>query len=180
MTKRGFCVVIASICVLIMLPVCLFADSFSFQISHAINVSTSYYFEFMKYRGNDAIPNATVSYTTAGDFGLATLAIAYNSNMHISRMDIEVTNLVNTSDDSSFLDYTFHIYKPNDTTVIPFTQESEHGAGTATLFTNKTFNMYDGSHTYNTDEIADFRITIDDTFANFGTYTGYLRFTVTT
>lgn len=164
----------------VVLPVCLFAGSFSFQISHAINVSTEYYFEFMKYRGNDAIPNATVSYTTSGDFGLATLAIAYTSNVHISQMDIEVTNLVNTSDDSSFLDYTFHVYKPNDTTVIPFTQESEHGAGTATLFTNKTFNMYDGSHDWNTDEIADFRITIDDTFANFGTYTGYLRFTVTT
>lgn len=163
---------------------CLFADStpFLFQISHAINVTSAYYFEFWKYRTGEAVPNATISYSSAGDYGLATLGIIYNANTTVSRMDIEISDLVYSEDETKFLDFTLSIFKPNDTTVIPFTPSpnSTHGAGSANLFTNKQFVKYDVNQTWNRDEIADFRIAIDDTNAEIGTFSGYLKFIVTT
>ena len=163
---------------------CLFADydPFVFQISHAINVTSAYYFEFWKYRTGEAVPNATISYSSAGDYGLATLGIIYNANTRISRMDIEITDLVYSEDETKFLDFTLSIYKPNDTTVIPFTPSpnSTHGAGSAKLFEDKQFVKYDVNQTWNRDEIADFRIAIDDTNAEIGTFSGYLKFIVTT
>ena len=173
----------AAILIVLLLSVsfCLFAENtFNFQVSHAINVSAAYYFEFWKYRTFESIPNAAVSYSAAGDFGLATMGIAFTANVTISQLEIEVSNLVNVEDETKYLDFSFHVYKPNDTTVIDFAQESSHGAGSAVLFKNKSFVKYDLNHTWNTDEIADFRITLDDTLAEAGTYSGYLRFVVTT
>ena len=97
-------------------------------------------------------------------------------------MDIEISDLVYSEDETKFLDFTLSIFKPNDTTVIPFTPSpnSTHGAGSANLFTNKQFVKYDVNQTWNRDEIADFRIAIDDTNAEIGTFSGYLKFIVTT
>lgn len=165
----------------VVLPVCISADPFRFQIAHAINVSSSYSLVFWKFRTAEAIPNNAVSYSSGGDYGLATLGITYNSMVRIPKLEIEVSDLTLNGDDSKFLDFTLQVYKANDpTSPFSFTQTSPHGAGSATLFTNKTFTKYDTTHTWNNDEIADFRIIIDDSTAVAGTYSGYLKFIVTT
>lgn len=178
MKKRISLLIALFVCFNCFLPVSMFAaETTTFHISHSINATSSFYFEFWKYRTTESIPNATVSYTSAGNFGIATLGIAYYGSITISKVEISVTNLVNTDDDTMFCDYVFQVYEPNTTTAIEFTSTSDHGAGYATLFSNRTFTT--ASASLNTDEIADFKITIDDSDAIAGTYTGYLTFTVT-
>lgn len=111
MRKNRVLTIIILICFLVAAPVYIIAGSVSFQISHAINVAASYHFEFWKYRTSEQIPNYTVNYNSAGEYGLATLAIAYNSNVRVSRLDIEVTDLVNTEDETQFCDFVFKIYR---------------------------------------------------------------------
>ena len=178
--KRRFRFVVIFICCFVSFTCCLFADTqgtTEFKISHSINASSSFYFEFWKSRTTQAI--ASVSLTSSGTFELATLGISFTgADVTVSQVDVEVTDLVHTVDASQYLDFTFHIYQPNNHAVeIPFSVDpSSHGAGTATLFENRTF-ILDAINS--TDEIADFMITIDDSDAMAGTYTGYLRFILT-
>lgn len=177
--SRKKAVALAAFLILIALPFCIYADTTSFMISHSINASAAYYFAFWKTGTTNTITEA--SFTSAGNYKLATLGIAYTAAVSFSDIHIDVSNLSYTSNGNTYYcDFTFTVYEPNTTTQIAFNaDENSHGSGSATLMTNKTFTKYSSS-TWDTDTIADFVITIDATGAAAGTYTGTVTFTATT
>ena len=177
--SRKRAVALAAFLILIALPFCIYADTTSFMISHSINASAAYYFAFWKTGTTNVITEA--AFSSAGNYKLATLGIAYTAAVSFSDIHIDVSNLSYTSNGNTYYcDFTFTVYEPNTTTQIAFdVDENSHGSGSSTLMTNKTFTKYSAS-TWDTDTIADFVITIDDSNAAAGTYNGTLTFTATT
>ena len=172
-------IIILALCVFIF-PV--FADpsaGSTFKISHAINVSAEYHFEFWKSRTQEIVTSVTITGTEPT--GVATLGILYNKDLSFSRLEIEVSELTQVvAGNIEYLDFIFQVYKPNTSTPIEYSATvSGHGAGTSVLAENKTFTKYN-SELWNKDEIADFVITIDDTNALTGNYIGSITFTYTT
>jgi len=167
------------IIILLAVPFCVHADTTSFMISHSINASAAYYFAFWKTGTTNTITE--VAYSSGGNYKLATLGIAYTAAISFSDISITVSNLEYKNDSTTYYcDFDFTVYEPNTTTKITFTEdENSHGSGSSTLVTNKTFTKYSSS-TWDTDTIADFVITIDDSTAAAGTYKGTLTFTATT
>ena len=155
---------------------CLFADnSVSFQIAHAINVSSDYYFEFQKPDTSAPFPNSTVSFSAAGEYQFAKLAFVLRAGTVLfSSVEIQVSDLIQTENSDEYCAFTFKVYEANNTAVsIPFVADTDkHGAGYSVLKTNWT--PASGS-----DEIAEFWITIDDDNAMIGTYQGTIRVVIT-
>ena len=174
--------VLASILILFSLPVFMLADPLAgteFRLSHSINVSEEYHFEFWKTGTQEAMTSA--SFNDSGLYNIATLGIIYNKDVSFTRLEIEVSELTQTvNGNPEYLDFTFYLYKPNTETEIPFSANlNGHGAGSSVLAENKTFSMYSLA-VWNTDELADLRINIDDSSASPGAYTGTITFTFTT
>jgi hypothetical protein len=156
---------------------CAFSDpaaSKSFNLKHVVNVAREYHFEFRNPDNNDVIDS--VSLTSSGTHLIATLAINYNTNITFSRIAVSFTDLKKTDNDSLYYPFTMDILRPNtsDRLVNTTSTENGHGAGAATLYENKTFRKY-STDAWNTDEVADFRINLDDSEALAGTYQGNLQ-----
>lgn len=172
-------IIILALCVFV-LPVFANPSAGSeFKISHAINVSAEYHFEFWKSRTQEVV--SSVSFEDTGTFSVATLGILYNKDVSFSRLEISVSELTQVvAGNIEYLDFAFHVYKPNTSTPIEFVPEANgHGAGTSVLAENKTFSKYN-AEVWNKDEIADFTITLDDSSAAIGFYSGTVTFTFTT
>ena len=122
----------------------------------------------------------SATFYSGGTYNLATLGIVYNKSVTFSSLEIEVSELTQIIDGNPvYLDFTFYCFKPNTSQAIAFTPTlNGHGAETSTLAENKTFSVYTAA--WNTDEVADFRISIDDSDAQAGTYSGTITFTFTT
>lgn len=177
--KRKGTTAVMMIIILLAVPFCVHAGTTSFMISHSINASAAYYFAFWKTGTTNVITEA--AFSSAGNYKLATLGIAYTAAISFSDISITVSNLAYTANETTYYcDFDFTVYEPNTTTQITFTEdENSHGSGSSTLATNRTFTKYSAS-TWDTDTIADFVITIDDSNAAAGTYNGTLTFTATT
>ena len=150
-----------------------------FKISHAINVSAEYHFEFWKSRTQEIV--TSVSITDEETVSVATLGIIYNRDLSFSRLEIEVSELTQiVGGNIEYLDFTFQVFRPNTSTPIEYSpDENGHGAGNSVLAENRTFTKYN-AEVWNKDEIADLVITIDDTNALPGNYYGTITFTYTT
>lgn len=169
---------------MLLASLCLFADpetAVEFRLKHVVNVTAQYHFEFWDPTNNKNISEATMN--TAGRHVFATLVIVYNTRITLKSISVEFTDLVNTTDATLFYPYTMEVLKPNSTThyaeITPTT--NKHGAGSCVLFNeSKSFSIYDPSKVWNTDEICDFAITLDDSDVAAGTYSGNIKYIVTT
>ena len=152
----------------------------TFNLRHVVNVAAKYTIEFWDPETNTEL-NGSVTFTGDGSYVFATLVIAFNTKVSFSRIGVTFTDLVNTEDSSIYYAYTMDILKPDSTQVLVNTTAAQngHGAGSATLYENKTFTKY-STEPWNTDEIADFRINLngEDT-AVIGSYQGNLTVSFT-
>lgn len=174
-TKKFFLIV----AILLLASVCLFADGTSFKLKHVVNVDAQYHFEFWDPTTSKNISEATMN--TAGRHVFSTLVIVYNTKITLKSISVEFTDLVNTTDATLFYPYTMEVLKPNSTThyaeITPTT--NKHGAGSCVLFNKDTeFKKY-STNVWDTDEICDFAITLDDSDVPVGTYSGTIKYTFT-
>ncbi|MBR2281355.1 MAG: hypothetical protein IJ863_01895 [Spirochaetales bacterium] len=161
---------------------CTFAETryptSSFRLAHSVNVSKSYYCEF--WEPGTTRKMTARNFSEGGTFLFSTLAIYFNTTLHGISLDVSFTDLSNTSDPSLYVPYSMRILVPDSPAeLVPVTDaENGHGAGSARLLNSATIQKYDTSSVWNTDEIADFEISINATGAASGTYQATLTFTL--
>ena len=153
--------------------------SSSFKLAHNVNVSKSYYCEFWVPGTTNKM--LTKNFNQGGTYLFTTLAIYFNTRIVGVSLNVSFTDLLNTDNSSSYVPYTMVILAPDSTTeLVSVTNASGgHGAGSATLLNNATLTKYDTDSEWNTDEIADFQITIDASEAPAGTYQSTITITLT-
>ena len=151
----------------------------TFNLKHVVNVAQKYNFEFRNPASrNDVIDSVNLS--SPGAHTIATLVIVFNTKITFTRIAVSFSDLLNTEDNTLYYPYSMDILKPNTSEVLVNTTETEngHGAGGATLYENKEFKKY-STDAWNTDEIADFRINLDEEDVFIGTYQGSITILIT-
>ncbi|MCQ2412508.1 MAG: hypothetical protein MJ057_06080 [Sphaerochaetaceae bacterium] len=169
---------------MLLASLCLFAErvvlsSTNFKLKHVVNVSADFHFEFYNPETNKSMTEATMD--SAGRHVFSTLVIIYNTQITLKSISVEFSDLVNTEDPTIFYPYTMEVLKPNSTDhyaeITP--TANKHGAGSCVLFNrNTSFSKYSPA-VWDTDEVCDFAITLDDTDVPYGTYAGTIKYTFT-
>lgn len=144
----------------------------NFRLYHLVNVSSDYHFEFWK-PGASGTQLQEVSFDSAGDYIFATLMIIYSSRVNENKSLSVTFDRLEDSTGTLFYDYTMSVYNHNgdSITVVP-NQTKGHGAGSVSLLSRLSFSTYSTTVLPYRDEIATFKISLDDTNALAGTYSG--------
>ena len=151
----------------------------TFNLKHVVNVAQKYNFEFRNPTSRSDVISS-VDLSSSGSHIIATLVIVFNTKVKFTRIAVSFSDLINTENNALYYPYSMAILKPNTSEVLVNTTETEngHGAGGATLYENKQFTKY-STEAWNTDEIADFKITLDDSDVTIGTYQGNITILIT-
>lgn len=175
-------VIIAAFAIMLIASVCLFAattvSTTNFKLKHVVNVTAQYYFEFWNPATSRHITE--VALNNAGRTVFATLTIVFNSTANLGEVSISFEDLKSAANE--YYPYTLEVLKPdmNEHYVEITPTAGKHGAGTAVLFDNKTFNYDVNGAAWNTIEVCDLAVTLDDSDVAIGSYSGDIRIRYTT
>ena len=144
----------------------------AFRLEHEVHVDSSFFSEFRNPGTDTKITE--VQFANPGTYRFATLIIGINRSIAFSSISVSFGPLVHNENNNAFYDYSMRLLNPGYDTVLAEAvpdDEAGHGAGSA-VFTAVTFTKPVDSGSIFEEEIVDFEITLDDSTAIAGTYSG--------
>lgn len=140
----------------------------SFILRHVLNIDTAYHFEFWSPTTDSMITSASVG--NENQTPLATLMIIYNSKVTLRSITVTFGPLKCTEDNTSLINYEMDVLVPNTSAALTSSLNISDTAKSVELLSTATsFDIY-SQDAWNTDEIADFAITLNTDSAKPGHY----------
>lgn len=136
------------------------ATSSRFSLRHVVNVESSYHFEFWNPTTNSMIANTSVEGSTRTT--IATLMIIYNSTASIKSITMTFSPMTNTSDASETISYKMEILEPSTSTAKVSAFNVTNASKSVGILSGVTNYTKYSSSMWDTDEVADFAITLNN------------------
>lgn len=147
-------------------------DGISFRFLHEVHVDSSFYSEYRTPGTGTKITE--VQFGNPGTYRFATLVIGYNKSMSFTSISLSFGPLLHNMIEDAYYDYSMLIFDPGYNSVLAEVvpdNDIGHGAGSV-VFSNVTLLKPANSGLVVERELVDFEITLDDSEAMAGTYSG--------